>query len=102
MKLIKHSVLKDPEGIRVTCTCGAEYIIESKDDWDGEYVRAYSESNCEMIEVYEYASKCPECGSRNYHGIDYRIFPSIPYIMFGREDWEERFQMPHDGRKVYQ
>ena len=101
MRLIKHSVIKDPEGIRVTCACGAEYIIESRDDWDGEYVQAYSESNREMIEVYRYESKCPECGWNNYHGFDYRIVSGIPQFMFERDDWEERFQIPDDWRKAY-
>lgn len=102
MKLIKHSVLKDPEGIRVTCVCGAEYIIEDRSDWDGEYVQTYNDCN-HVVNAYEYKSRCPECGVKKYHGIDYHIFPVVVHhIIFDREDWAERFRMPHDGRKVYQ
>lgn len=102
LKLIRHSLVKDPEGIRVTCNCGAEYLIENRGDWIGDYTQAFKEKDMSLIKIYEYESRCPDCGRSNYHGYDYRILPNvIHYPMFEREDWEERFQMPDDGRRAY-
>lgn len=102
MRLIKHSPGKDPEGIRIICPyCQAEYLIENACDWDGRYSQAYDETGYHLIEVYEYESICPECNGRNWHGIDRPGFRfNNPVDMCDREDWEERFKVSRDGRKL--
>lgn len=94
LRTLKTSKYMDPRGIRVECQyCGAEYLIEDRDDWAGDYVHCIT-NNDKYISVYEYKSKCPGCGAYIYHGIDYRTgAPCIRYPMFERADWLARFSL---------
>ena len=92
LKVIQPGFM-NKEGICIQCPyCQCIYEIESSADWNGEYKYV---SDVYDKKFYDYATICPECGCKNWFGLDSRDFPpQISHSMMRRDDWEERYKMP--------
>lgn len=99
MRILKSGLL-GKDGITVHCTaCGCVYMIDSADDWCGDYMTVYDCDNHMLIydkKYYEYAIRCPECGYEERFGFnpnDEHRFRKRSWI-FDRPDFEERYSKP--------